>query len=410
MRMVLESAPGRCDLFHDKRFCCRLINEREEFFHIEAHVREAIASFLAGCGATRPCLAIDLGANVGWMSAYMLGLGAHVVSVEPQADLAAALNETVALNCWGARSKVLAGFACSPGASSCVRGRKVPYQPYRSGAGVPPTTRLPAVPGFGLDDIFFGAVGDYADPRGTSASSSSSPSSHASSPVGAESGGSSQRRHIDFLKLDGDGPELEWMATIEQMLSSSKAAGKPTLTIDAITVEHMPAHPQFNNFPGRPALTPGLLARFQQVHGYDIYRLDTDDARRLVSSEGWDLYSPNGTYARLDHVRGKLARDGLETELLMVRSMRRVFRAHRGLSRAQWETWARSVGDPHIRWHVMEILLVHRRVKLLEPRAIGDRNAPVIGMRNLAKLARSSPEALASHFDERLGDAASTVR
>ena len=38
-------------------------------------------SFLHSCGARRPCRAIDLGANAGWMTAAMLSMGAFVVSV-----------------------------------------------------------------------------------------------------------------------------------------------------------------------------------------------------------------------------------------------------------------------------------------------------------------------------------------
>ena len=93
---------------------------------IERHVYEVIVSFLAGCTSRRsssppPCLAADLGANNGWMSAFMLALGAHVVSVEPQSDLAHAISETAALNCWAARSKVINAFAVAGTPDDAIR-------------------------------------------------------------------------------------------------------------------------------------------------------------------------------------------------------------------------------------------------------------------------------------------------
>eukprot|EP00966_Prymnesium_polylepis_P073333 1702611-Prymnesium_polylepis.2 len=55
------------------------------------------------------------------MTAHMLSLGAHVISVEPQPDLAAAVRETALLNCWTERSLVLNSFACEHANSNCMR-------------------------------------------------------------------------------------------------------------------------------------------------------------------------------------------------------------------------------------------------------------------------------------------------
>ena len=49
--------------------------------------------------ADRPCRALDLGSNNGWMASYMLQLGSRVVAVEPANDFAAALKESAALSC-----------------------------------------------------------------------------------------------------------------------------------------------------------------------------------------------------------------------------------------------------------------------------------------------------------------------
>ena len=96
-RLVMEQRPMFCDLFRKRQFCCDFARGQPEYA-IERFVPEAIASVLAGCHG-RPCRAVDVGSNVGWMSGLMLALGAHTISVEPQADLAAALRHTARLNC-----------------------------------------------------------------------------------------------------------------------------------------------------------------------------------------------------------------------------------------------------------------------------------------------------------------------
>lgn len=123
LHLVMEDAPGKCDMYRSRESCCSVAA------HIglgnEHHMmRDAVVSLLAGClarPARSPCRAIDLGANNGWISAFMLSLGAHVVAVEPQPDLARALNETITLNCWRGRGIVHNAFACGTGASaSCM--------------------------------------------------------------------------------------------------------------------------------------------------------------------------------------------------------------------------------------------------------------------------------------------------
>lgn len=105
IHLVMESQPGTCDMYKSSQACCAAASRFSDVF-IEARVREVIASFLTGCQrrtTSRPCLSLDLGANNGWMSAYMLSLGSHVVAVEPAPDLAMAVNDTAAPSTAGRR-------------------------------------------------------------------------------------------------------------------------------------------------------------------------------------------------------------------------------------------------------------------------------------------------------------------
>ena len=119
-------------------------------------------------------------------------------------------------------------------------------------------------------------------------------------------------------------------------------------------------------------LEPAVLMRYERVHNYTFYRLDEHDARRFVDRDGWDAYSPIGTYARIDRlatehekadhelskysVKREFRRNGsssartlkpsgdgvrrwqLEKEMLAVRGMRHVFQWPRGMSLQGWVT------------------------------------------------------------------------
>ena len=114
VKLVMETEEGSCNLYRDSSVCCDITGHRVDDF-VERHTTEALAAFLSGCARPgRTCHAADFGANNGWMTSYMLSLGAHVVSIEPQPDLAAAVNETALLNCWSDRSTVHNAFACAP--------------------------------------------------------------------------------------------------------------------------------------------------------------------------------------------------------------------------------------------------------------------------------------------------------
>ena len=92
IRLVMEMRPGTCDLYGKPEFC--QLFSQDKHFEPEYHIKEVIASFLDGCHA-RPCAAVEFGANNGWFTAYMLSLGATVLALEPQADMAQAVSRTI---------------------------------------------------------------------------------------------------------------------------------------------------------------------------------------------------------------------------------------------------------------------------------------------------------------------------
>ena len=138
LRLVMERTPKSCDLFADRSFCAAFAADRT--FEPEFHVREVIASFLDGCHQ-RSCVALDIGANLGWFTAMMLALGANVTAVEPQADLAISMRETIELNCWATRARVLTAFldAAQPGEAPIIDGASTRpvTQGWRAGRGWP---------------------------------------------------------------------------------------------------------------------------------------------------------------------------------------------------------------------------------------------------------------------------------
>ena len=339
IHLVMEKSSRSCDLYIDESFCCDMAANDVEA--IEGHVREAIASVLVGCHR-RPCRAIDLGANNGWMTASMLDLGAVVVSVEPQPDLASSVSETARVNCWSERLTVLNRFACpwelesGRASDSCLEprrlGSKVSNLPYRSGGG--PSRKAAAMllgsstPGIDLDDVIYHGV-------------------NRSAPL-----------HVDLIKADGDGPELGWLRTLLQMLRADPAK-RPRLTVDCICVEAQVGH-------NRSSLVRAFATVLEKYEreGYETFRLDTHDFRRLITTRGFDAFSPPDTIAPLGRVRGPLPRDALEEEILGLRAMRHVWRIKPNLTRDQWEDILTPL---HPRFPVHELLLVHRRVGFVAP-------------------------------------------
>ena len=386
-QLVMENAPGTCNFYrHGTSTCCRFTTD---FNEPERHVREAVVSFLSGCGhrpASRACRAVDLGANNGWFTAMMLQLGATVTSVEPQTDLAWATRKTAELNCWGARSTVHNARACVPpeygGVRSCfepVNASTCDVGGWRWGSGPSAITKqhgADCARATGLPETV-GGVDLVALLLDTAR---------------APPGGGAGPRELDLLKMDADGPEGVWLRLLEQLASEGK------LSVGAIIVEG--SH-----------LEPTVLRKLDVTHGYTTYRLDEHDSRRLISRDGWDAYSPPGTYGRLERLAEqhkpqdaqlvkysisaamrraaaeadgssqplKPAADGvsrlqLEDELLAIRNMRHVFRLKRNLSALHWVT----VLNPVLPKGYPPQLVLTKEPDLTEPTfpSVGERASP----------------------------------
>ena len=90
----------------------------------------------------------------------------------------------------------------------------------------------------------------------------------------------SVRAHLFAWRFRGGaGPEGTWLVEIEELLS------RGVLSIETIVFE-------------ASRVDPRTLQRLQVRHGYDFYRLDEHDYRRLITSEGWDAcasYTPRAS-------------------------------------------------------------------------------------------------------------------
>lgn len=104
--------------------------------------------------------------------------------------------------------------------------------------------------------------------------------------------------------------------------------------------------------------------RFQQAHGFEVYRLDLYDRRRRMRSDGWDDFSPPGTIDRLDR-DGPLERDAFEQELFGVRTMRHLWRVRRNLTLKQFAHVLRPLKG--YRYGRVDLLLVHRGRNATDP-------------------------------------------
>jgi hypothetical protein len=305
----MEEEPGTCDLYSQTWLCCHLAGEHSS--EPEKAVREAINSFLAGCDravAHRPCRALDIGANNGWFSAQMLAHGATVLSVEPQADFAGALNATAQLNCWAERSAVIHAFAF--GTSSAEKKKKFRSRSGGSGWRLMGTTEkiklrlfnAPRPQAVDFDDLVSHELWTrHAPPR----------DAPPAKPL-----------RLELIKLDGDGPEDGWLKAVLMGLSSG------SLSVGAIIVE-------------ASKVQPSTMRSFHLLN-FTVYRLDANDNRRFITSRGWDGYSPPGSIAPLDRLR-KMKRNALEEEMFSVRLMRHVFRVRSGLSLSEWADVLKSV-------------------------------------------------------------------
>eukprot|EP00908_Phaeocystis_cordata_P000571 Transcript_10636.p1 GENE.Transcript_10636~~Transcript_10636.p1 ORF type:complete len:405 (-),score=5.26 Transcript_10636:214-1368(-) len=278
IRLVMETQPKGCDLYWDRSFCRRL--EAGLDFEPECHVVEVISSFLVGCHQ-RVCRAVDLGANNGWMTAYMLALGASVVSAEAQADLVNAVNETIELNCWRDRGKVLFAFV---EADPAANGMRTMHKGYRAGLK-PKRIVLPPVPAWPIDKILLGAASERHDSR---------------------RGGLPT---LQLLKMDADGPEGSWLERIDALLAQG------LMRIETMVVECSGCKPQ-------------TLHRLQKVHGYQIFQLDMHIDQRFLDARGIDVYS--GFRPALS------AQPDFVDERYSVRLMRHLYHFRQNMTLQEW--------------------------------------------------------------------------
>ncbi|CAG9462676.1 unnamed protein product [Pedinophyceae sp. YPF-701] len=171
------------------------------------------------------------------MSGFMAALGADVVALELQSDLAKLIEETARMNCWEDRLTVLNGLvAVDPaldGKMEEVDGG-AGWRPY--GGHRPDVYRVPHIL---LDTIVEG-------------------------------------RSWDFIKLDIDNFEAAMVARLEAMISTGR------VKVRSILVE-------LNDV--QKEVAPAAFHRLQQVHGYDIYRLNMHLDRRFINQKGWDIYA-----------------------------------------------------------------------------------------------------------------------
>ena len=133
------------------------------------------------------------------------------------------------------------------------------------------------------------------------------------------------------------------MERLEQLLSQGAALRVRTIIVEGSN------------------LKPVTLERLQRKHNYTALRLDEHDERRSITRQGWDAYSPSGTFARLDRFRNEhtgserarckysarthlrpmgdnVSRLELEEEWFGVRAMRHVYRVKPQLGLQAWTT------------------------------------------------------------------------
>lgn len=311
--LIMEAEPSSCDFYRSSGPCCDWTRKPEGM--VEHSVREALVALLGRCALKNaaPCRAVDFGANNGWMSLFMLALGANVTSVEPASDFADAIGESARLNCWGERHRALNAFACERddrgNKRGCMRHRRA-WNGYRAGGGGREGLRdkLRETPGMTIAEILTGTAADGELP------SPAKPT----------------RIHYDLLKLDGDGPEGTWMRAIDRLMSARR------ISVSSILLEG-------NN------LDEATMVRFQSRHGFHIYRLDEADHRRHMTPDGWDDFSPKGSILNLTRssssgVGRVWARDALEEEIFGVRGMRHLWRVKDNLSKIEWNILLSPIG------------------------------------------------------------------
>lgn len=232
----METKSGTCDLFwhmHNQHPSPCEEYAKGNSYAPELHVLQAIATSLHRCRQTQQgCRSVDVGANIGDLTALMVAFGqSHVIAVEPQLDLARALNQTVLVNGWADKVQVLAGLAS--GRAGGLNGTKLLNAGYRfSEIDMKMTPwEAPFIP---LYDIIVGQGGTF-----------------------------------DLVKIDTDSVDGELLGMVLQLQKQK------IVDIKSVICE----------FEGGSAQ---MLFEFQQL-GFHIYRLNAHLNFRRFNSEGYDV-------------------------------------------------------------------------------------------------------------------------
>jgi hypothetical protein len=335
--LVMElSRPHSCDLYEiTSPSLCHRLSKGDFLDEPEAHVSATIASVLGGCHRSG-CQAVDLGANNGWMTALMVQMGARVIAVEPQPDLARAVNETMVVNCWDDRVRVINAKACAlaPAAASSAALRSLRLGQYKSCMMPAPVVNCSLKGGWRLGHRAgqFRARLEYGDRSGQRCSkilqlprtvggvplvdvltAASRPSRKSASQQPPR-----PPRPIDLIKLDADGPEGGWLEEIDHLITIGNISVRSLIVegerLLPAALHALTSHPaRASAAADTPDITlslplaasfvrPAVFQRFQNVHGFTFYRLPSNDNRRYFDRDGWDLLSPPGTLARLDRL------------------------------------------------------------------------------------------------------------
>lgn len=122
----------------------------------DTHVRDIIHSLMIDCALPwnkEPCVAHDVGANIGLITHSMASMRVHVIAVEPQVDLCVALRTTLAIKGEDKKHLVLCG-----GVSGGETGKRMPTSTslYRYEGKVPPPVAAqypPTVPLYNVEQL-----------------------------------------------------------------------------------------------------------------------------------------------------------------------------------------------------------------------------------------------------------------
>lgn len=122
----------------------------------DTHVRDIIHSLMIDCALPwnkEPCVAHDVGANIGLITHSMAAMRVHVIAVEPQVDLCVALRTTLAIQGEHKRHVVLCG-----GVSGGETGKRMSTSTslYRYEGKVPPPVAAlypPTVPLYNVEQL-----------------------------------------------------------------------------------------------------------------------------------------------------------------------------------------------------------------------------------------------------------------